>query len=99
MTAATVNALSFILELIFNTLQLIVIASVVISWLDANPYNPVVQMIRQVTEPMYRPLRRLLNRWSGPIDFAPMIVLMLIVTIQRFFLPVLKMKLIESLGL
>ena len=90
-----IGMISFIIELALNMIQLMVIASVIISWVGADPYNAIVQLIRNITEPMYRPFRKLTQRFSGPIDLAPLIVLLIIATIQKGFLPYLKMMLIN----
>ena len=87
--------ISFIIELALNMIQLMVIASVIISWVGADPYNAIVQLIRNLTEPMYRPFRKLTQGFSGPIDLAPLIVLLIIATIQKGFLPYLKMMMIN----
>lgn len=90
-----VGMISFILELALNMAQVIVIASVLISWVGADPYNPIVQLIRNITEPMYRPFRKLTQGFSGPIDLAPLIVLLIIATLQKGFLPYIKMMLLQ----
>ena len=87
--------ISFIIELALNMAQLMVIASVIISWVGADPHNAIVQLIRNITEPMYRPFRKLTQGFSGPIDLAPLIILLIIATIQKGFLPYLKMMLIN----
>ena len=90
-----IGLISFILELALNMAQVIVIASVLISWVGADPYNALVQLIRNITEPMYRPFRKITQGFSGPIDLAPLIVLLIIATIQKGFLPYLKMMMIH----
>jgi len=83
MTAAFASGLSAALDFVLQMVQVLVIASVLISWLGADPNNGIVQMIRQTTEPIYRPLRRLTSRIPGPIDWAPMLVLLIIVFLQK----------------
>jgi YggT family protein len=95
MPSALVGMISFIIELILNMAQVVVIASVIISWVGADPYNPIVQLIRNLTEPLYRPFRKLTQNFSGPIDLAPLIVLLIITTIQRGILPYLKVMLLQ----
>jgi YggT family protein len=95
MPNALVGMISFIIELILNMAQVIVIAAVIISWVGADPYNPIVQLIRNLTEPMFRPFRRMTQSFSGPIDLAPLIVLLIITTIQKGILPYIKMMLIQ----
>jgi YggT family protein len=67
----------------------VVIAAVIVSWLIAfnviNPYNPFVRTLWQaltaVTEPLLRPIRRLLPDLGG-IDISPMILLLLCLGVQ-----------------
>lgn len=71
------------LDMVLNAIQLIVFVSVLISWVGGDPGNPIVSFVERVTEPLYRPFRRFTRNWSGPFDWAPFIVLILIVSIQR----------------
>ena len=68
-----------ILQQILNIYIWIVIAAAVISWITPNPYNPIVQLLRRLTEPVMSPIRRLLPPWKTfGLDFSPMIVILLI---------------------
>ncbi len=84
-----INGLAFVLDLIFNLVQLLVIASIIISWVNADPYNPIVRTITSVTEPLYRPLRRLTSRIPGPLDFAPLLLILIVVFLQKSLIPYL----------
>jgi YggT family protein len=72
----------------------VIIASVVLSWLTAfnvvNPFNPLVRSIGQffhaVTEPLLRPIRRLLPDLGG-IDVSPVVLLLGIFFVQSVILP------------
>lgn len=90
-----INMVSFVVDLGLNLLQVIIIASVIISWVGADPYNPLVQLIRNMTEPLYRPFRKMTAGFSGPIDLAPLIILLIITTLQRGILPQLKIMLLN----
>ena len=69
---------------------IVIFAQVILSWLVAfhvvNTYNPVVRGLlkglEKLTEPLYRPIRRILPDFGG-IDFSPMVVLLLIGLLQR----------------
>lgn len=87
--------ISFFIELFFSMAQVIVIASIIISWIGADQYNPIVQLIRNITEPMYRPFRRMTQSFSGPIDLAPMIILLIISAVQRGVLPYIKIMMLN----
>lgn len=95
MPASLIMAISFVIELALNMAQVIVIASVIISWVGADPYNPLVQTIQKLTEPMFRPFRGISEKMNLPIDLSPMIVLLLITTIQKGLLPAIKLALIQ----
>ena len=95
MPSAMIGMISFFVELFLNMAQVVVISSIIISWLGADQYNPIVQLIRNITEPMYRPFRRMTQGFSGPIDLAPMIILLIISGIQRGVLPYIKIMLLN----
>ena len=83
------SALFAILSLLLNVLWWIIIIQVVLSWLFAfNVLNTTsdglrrfVEALDRLTEPLYRPIRKLLPDFGG-IDFSPLIVLLLIGVLQ-----------------
>jgi len=84
-----VSALFNILELLLNVLWWIIIIQVVLSWLFAfNVLNTTsdglrrfVEALDRVTEPIYRPIRKLLPDFGG-IDFSPLVLLLLLGVVQ-----------------
>ena len=57
----------------------VIIAAAVISWVTPNPYNPVVRLLRRVTEPVLAPIRQVLPPWKTfGLDFSPLIVILVI---------------------
>lgn len=76
-------ALGQVILILFNMIQIVIFLSVMISWVGADPQNPIVSMIRNITEPLYRPLRPLTKKLPGPIDWAPMILILIIVFLDR----------------
>ncbi len=83
MTASLANGLAFVFNLVLNMVQLLVIASVVVSWVGGDPRNQLVQMVKSATEPIYRPLRRLTSRIPGQMDWAPFAALLVVVFLQK----------------
>ena len=58
-------------------LQWIVIIAALISWVNPDPRNPIVRFLWGVTEPIFRPFRRLLPpSRTGGIDLSPLFVLL-----------------------
>ena len=80
-----VLALFQIVDFLLRVLGWVIIGQVILSWLIAfNVLNTSSQGLRafvealdRITEPLYRPIRRLLPDFGG-IDFSPLIVLLLI---------------------
>ena len=74
-----------VLDLLLRVLTWIIIIQAILSWLVAfnviNTYNDFVRSLLnaldRITEPLYRPIRRILPDFGG-IDFSPLVVLLLI---------------------
>ncbi len=69
----------------------IIIARAIISWVQPNPYNPIVQMLYKITEPVLFPIRKALAKSMGNIgiDFSPIVAIVLLnvlVAIVRWML-------------
>ena len=72
----------YVLYQFLSLVQLLIIARVILSWM-ASPVsrNPVVQLIRQVTDPILEPIRSILPR-TGMFDLSPMVALFAIYLLQ-----------------
>ena len=69
----------------------VIIAAALIMWVSPDPRNPIVQFLRQVTEPVLAPVRRLLPPWkTGGLDFSPLIVIIAIQFVERVVLSSLR---------
>jgi YggT family protein len=80
-TAAVLDVIFAILSVI----QWLVIIAAVISWVNPDPRNPIVQFLYRSTEPILRPFRRLLPpARTGGIDFSPLLVILVILFIRTF---------------
>jgi YggT family protein len=52
---------------------------VLLSWANADPRNPIVELLHQLTEPALRPLRRLIPpERLGGVDISPFLAILLI---------------------
>ncbi|WP_456386852.1 YggT family protein [Desulfolithobacter sp.] len=67
----------------------IVIGRAVISWVNADPYNPIVRFLVQATEPLLVRIRRVLPVMGG-IDLSPMVLILGIIFLQSFLVPTLQ---------
>ncbi len=75
-----------IIDIILGVYKWVIIIAAIISWVNPDPYNPVVRFLYTVTEPVLRPIRRLIGYRLGPIDISPVIVILAIIFIQRFLI-------------
>lgn len=62
----------------------IIIIRAVLSWVNPDPYNPIVRALYAITEPLLSFLRRKFPLMAGSIDFSPIVVILAIVFLQRF---------------
>ncbi len=75
-------------QLICLVLTLIVLADVIVSFF-LNPYHPIRRWLDSVVEPMLAPIRRVLPA-IGPLDFSPLVLLILIQLVQDLLVRVLQ---------
>lgn len=59
----------------------IIIARALISWVNPDPWNPIVQFLDRATEPVLSPIRRTLG-WRMGIDVSPLIAIVAITFLQ-----------------
>ena len=84
-----VEALATIVDLALNIYMWIIIARALLSWVNPDPYNPIVRFLYNVTEPVLGPLRRRMPLVFGGLDLSPILVLVAIVFLQRFMVATL----------
>jgi YggT family protein len=65
----------------------LIIIRALLSWVNPDPYNPIVRFIINATEPVLYRVRQNLPVFFGGIDFTPMIVILAIVFLDRFLVP------------
>jgi YggT family protein len=73
-----------VLDITLTLYMWIIIARAVISWVNPDPYNPIVRFLNSVTEPVLYPIRRRLPISLGGIDFSPILVILAIIFAQAF---------------
>ncbi len=73
-----------IIDYLLGLYKWIIIIAALISWVSPDPYNPIVRFLYAVTEPVFRPIRRLIGHRLGPIDISPVVVILVIIFLQSF---------------
>lgn len=77
------QALAGVLDIVLTIAMVVVIARAILSWVSPDPYNPIVRVINQFSEPILFPIRRRVPYFSG-IDFSPIIALLIIFFLNEF---------------
>ena len=84
------NLIIFIAQTLDSLLTLylyVVIISALMTWIEPNPYNPIVRFIYSITEPIFEWFRDHMPVVFGGIDFSPILVIVVIQLIQRVVIP------------
>ena len=75
--------IAYILDTVLEVYFWIVLIACVMSWVNASPYNPIVRVLRALTEPVFQKVRRVLPFvYAAGIDFSPVVVVLLAKFIQ-----------------
>jgi YggT family protein len=78
-----VNAIFQVLHAILSIYFWIVIGRAVISWVNPDPYNPIVRFLHNATDPVFARIRRFLPLQFGGMDFTPIFVLIVVGVLQN----------------
>jgi YggT family protein len=73
------TALASVLHMLLQAYIWVVIIRALISWVNPDPWNPIVQMLNRLTDPLLEPIRRRMFRMMGyggmGIDISPLILI------------------------
>jgi YggT family protein len=70
------------IDILFTLLELAILARVLLSWFRVDPYHPAVAFLYQITEPILRPLRRVIPP-LGMMDISPIVAMLLLGIIRQ----------------
>jgi YggT family protein len=88
--ANLVLAVARLLEIVLWAYFWIIIARAVLSWVNPDPFNPIVRFLYRVTEPVLRPIRHRLPTMGMGLDLSPMLVILAIYFLQQFLVESLR---------
>jgi len=87
--------LAKVLDTLLEIYLWIVIISALISWVNPDPYNPIVRFLHRMTDPVLKPIRKIAPPWKmGGLDISPLIVILII-----YFLQFALIKTLVRLGM
>jgi len=81
-----IAAVAKIIDMGLSLYMWIIIGRSLISWVNPDPYNPIVRFLYRSTEPVMAPIRRWLPLRNMGIDISPIIVIAGIIFLQSFLL-------------
>jgi YggT family protein len=79
-----VFAFASILDITLTAYMWIIIIRAVLTWVNPDPYNPIVRSLYAITEPVLSWLRRRFPLMAGSIDFSPLVVIFAIYFLRAF---------------
>lgn len=79
-----ITAVAEVISLVLNFYMWVIIIRALISWVNPDPYNPIVQFLYKITEPVLHPVRRLLPVYNMGIDLSPLIVILILYFLRSF---------------
>ena len=84
------SAIAFVLDKALDIYIYIIIGRAIISWVNADPYNPIVRFLYKATEPVLYRVRRIMPDMGG-VDLSPLVVILAIYFFKAFIVKSLYM--------
>ncbi|MBI2341363.1 MAG: YggT family protein [Deltaproteobacteria bacterium] len=90
--AYLILAVARMLGLIINIYTFVIAAAILISWVNADPYNPIVKVIRNLTEPAFNMFRKITpsRLYRTGFDFTPLVVMLALILIDTVLVNLLR---------
>lgn len=77
------ETLARLVDIVLTVYIWIVIVRALVSWVGADPYNPIVTFLRRVTDPVLFQIRRFVPL-IGPVDISPVVLILLVWLVRSF---------------
>ncbi|MDI6796919.1 MAG: YggT family protein [Desulfatibacillaceae bacterium] len=78
------QAIGVVLNMVLTLFMWVVIIRAVLSWVNPDPYNPLVRIINQITDPVLYRVRRIFPLVYGGFDLSPILVILAIYFLKVF---------------
>jgi len=80
-----ISSLANVLEVVLTFFYWIMLIRCLISWVNPDPYNPVVQFLYKTTEPILVPIRRVIPMtWGVGLDLSPLVAFLIFIFLKSF---------------
>ncbi|MBU1125827.1 MAG: YggT family protein [Candidatus Omnitrophica bacterium] len=79
------SALAYVVDVLLGILYWLILIRALLSWVNPDPYNPIVQFLNKTTEPILEPLRRMVPfNFRFGIDISPILAFVIIFFLKSF---------------
>ena len=82
-----IKSLATILHILLNLYMWVFIIRALISWVNPDPYNPIVRFLYNITDPVMDRVRRYLPLNFGGMDLTPMVIILALIFLDSFLVP------------
>ena len=82
-------AIAKILDGLLWAYMVVVIIRALLSWVQPNPYNPVVRFINGLVDPVTYRISRIIPTRIGMVDLSPLILLVIVIFLREFLVRVI----------
>ncbi|MBF0195679.1 MAG: YggT family protein [Magnetococcales bacterium] len=83
------GSVATLVEIVLGTYVWLIVIRVLLSWVNPDPYNPIVQLLVRFTDPVLIPLRRVIPSIGG-LDLSPIVALFGIQMVERLLVTILR---------
>ena len=85
-----IDAFASVLNTVLWVYTWMFIIRALLSWVNPDPWNPIVQFLARATDPVLRPIQQMIPMWRLGIDISPIIAILALQFIQRWLVPSLQ---------
>jgi YggT family protein len=79
--------IAVIVDFLLVFFMIAIFGYIIISWVNADRYNPIVRAINAAVEPLMQPVRRYIKPLGGVLDLAPLVIMALILFLRTALVP------------
>lgn len=88
--ANLLRALAEVVNVMLTVYYWLILVRALLSWVNPDPFNPIVQFLQKSTEPVLYPIRKFLPfTYSMGIDFSPLVAFLIILFLRNFLVKTL----------
>ncbi len=84
-----IHSLATLIDIFLSLYTWVLIIRALISWVNPDPYNPIVRFLYNITDPLMYRVRRYLPLQFGGIDLTPMVIIFAIIFLRSFLVSTL----------